>query len=227
MDVAVGAGLADELIRACGEHYGTAIREFLTKLVAIPREQVRESVKQLHDDFVKAMVPAGADGQAARVARRFALVAAGGEMATKLGITGWEQGEAIRAAETCFRAWLANRGGAGSQEVREALSQVRHFLESHGEGRFTDLDGTTDRVTANRAGFRRKGDGGRTEYFISREVFQREVCVGLDHKFVARTLRDARWLVVDEVDRLTVSRKNLPGIEDRVYLVRPRNGGET
>lgn len=75
-----------------------------------------------------------------RVVMRFALVAAGGELATEAGITGWLNGEAISAAVRCFKDWLAARGGAGNQEVETALSQVRHFFELHGESRFTPWD---------------------------------------------------------------------------------------
>ena len=51
-------------------------------------------------------VPEAASGQVQRVAMRFAVVGAGAEIATKLGITGWVQGEAVSAAATCFKAWL-------------------------------------------------------------------------------------------------------------------------
>jgi hypothetical protein len=43
-------------------------------------------VAEARDAWTGANLPAGADGQVSRVARRFGLVAAAGELATALGI---------------------------------------------------------------------------------------------------------------------------------------------
>ncbi|MEO8818881.1 MAG: hypothetical protein ABI393_11525 [Paralcaligenes sp.] len=63
--------------------------------------------------------------QVLRVARRFALVALAGELATGAGLTGWAKGEASAAARECFASWLENFGGAGNQEQRAILAHVR------------------------------------------------------------------------------------------------------
>ncbi len=188
-----GAALADVINRAAREHYGTAGREYLKALVAADQDTVRAGIKAIAADFAREHLPAGADGQAGRVAERFALIAAGGELASSLGVTGWPAGEAVRGLGVCFRAWLERRGGAGSREDAEALAQVRHFIEAHGEARFTDLAATHDRPTINRAGYRRRIDG-RVEHLILTEVFRREVCAGLDHRRVAQVLRDGGLL---------------------------------
>ena len=47
------------------------------------------------------------------------------------------------------------------------------------------------------------GEGAQVEYFILREVFQREVCRGFDPEAVAKVLRDREHLVHD-TGRLTV-----------------------
>jgi putative DNA primase/helicase len=221
------AVLADELIAAVGEEYGTAAREFLSKLALLPREEVLARVRQLREDFLKENVPAGADGQASRVAARFALVAAGGLMATDMDITGWGPEEGIQAAAACYQAWLDRRGGAGATEEMEALKTVRLFLNLHGESRFTDLDRDDPHSTVNRAGFRRKGKRG-IEYLFLTEVFNKEVCKGLDHRSVLRTLRDQGWLKPDDPDRYTAKRNGLegPDSDGRYYLVRPDLGGD-
>jgi hypothetical protein len=99
------------------------------------------------DDFRARHVPPGAAGQVARVAGRFALVAAAGEMAPALGILPWSPGEAEAAAARCFRDWLAAREGgtAGAGDAAErvaALTKVRHFLLTQGAARFVTLRGT-------------------------------------------------------------------------------------
>lgn len=54
-------------------------------------------------------LPPDAAGQVARVAKRFALIGAAGEMATTAGITGWPDGTAFEAAHRCFQDWLEAR----------------------------------------------------------------------------------------------------------------------
>ena len=81
-------------------------------------------------------LPPQADGQVGRVAARFALVAAAGELATALEILPWPQGEASFAAARCFDDWLAARGGHGPEEITEGIRRVRSFLEMHGSSRF-------------------------------------------------------------------------------------------
>ena len=76
-----------------------------------------------------------AGGQVRSVARRFALVAVAGELATKAGITGWPQGEAMRAAQVMFSAWLKERGTTGASEDERAKRQLAAFLSRHGASR--------------------------------------------------------------------------------------------
>jgi hypothetical protein len=45
---------------------------------------------------------------------------------------------------------------------------------------------------------------GKTQYLFLPEVFKREVCAGLDHSQVLRTLRKVGWLVTEVPDRLTM-----------------------
>lgn len=211
---ASGAALSDELMRAAATYYGTPIRAYLSAVTSLPRDDLAECVRTLRDDFIADHVPAGADGQAARVAGRFALVAAGGELATRLNLTGWPVGEAREAAARCFRAWLGHRGGAGSQEDAAALAAVRHFLEAHGEARFTPLDEADPRRTPNRAGYRRFA-GGAWQYLVTPEVFRNEVCTGLDYRRVASLLRDRGLLETEGHGRLTIKPRSI----GRVYAI--------
>jgi putative DNA primase/helicase len=83
-------------------------------------------------------VPDTADGQIQRAGRRFALVAAAGELASARGLTGWPAGEATEGVKRCFLAWIrARAAGFGSSEETEALRQVRAFLEKNGDALFT------------------------------------------------------------------------------------------
>jgi len=210
-----GATLADSLIASSRVSYGTPGLRFLEKLVGVDRTALRDSINALRKEFLADHLPSGATGQAQRLANRFALVAAAGELATKFGITGWSAGEAIRAAGSCLAACLERRGGTGSGEDSAALAQVRHFIELHGSSRFADLAGDPERIVINRAGYRRRDAEGRVEYLILPEVFKREVCAGLDYRAVARLLRE-RGLLVTEDKHMTIKRAPF----GRVYCVR-------
>ena len=147
--------------------------------------------------WLATAVPAKADGQVGRVAARFALVAAAGELATALGILPWSEGEASAAAARCFKDWLAARGDSGPEEISEGIRQVRAFIELHGTSRFeeawpqdtrkkAEITPETELVirrTINRAGFRRlehEGLGENWEYYVLPEAWRNEVCAGFD-----------------------------------------------
>jgi putative DNA primase/helicase len=216
-----GAAMADAIARAARTHYGAAARAYLRSLVESPREALARSVEQLREDFTAEALPPGADGQARRVAARFGLIAAGGELATALGVTGWPAGEAINAAAACYRAWMERRGGVGPQEDAAALAQVQHFIEAHGAARFVDLKALHERPVSNRAGYLRRTSRG-LEYLILRQVFRREVCQGLDYRSVARVLRDRGLLLTEAPDRLAVKVRGI----GRVYAVLDPNQHE-
>lgn len=156
-----GDALARHLTLAADQNKGHAARAFIAK-VAVEFAEVGEVVAEIRGRWIAANVPDDADGKVWRAAGRFALIAAAGELAQLWGIVPWPEGEADRAAQTCFRAWMENRGGSEPHEVLEGLAQVRKFLEEHGSDRFErawdirhDKEGQEipDRVV-NRAGFR-------------------------------------------------------------------------
>lgn len=222
-------------VQACHGAPGLAFIEWAcTHWATLPR-RLREGVQALTEQWA----PPGASGQVQRVAARFALVAMAGELATEAGLTGWEPCESEWAARACFDAWLAARGGAGNGEVRNMLRQVRRFLESHGEGRFTWWHRAADdhnAKTLHRAGYRRMlnehgepiktngqhlgefgdkmpaalGDGVSVEFFILPEVFRSEVCQGFDYQAVCRVLLE-HGALVPGAGRAYDCRQRLPG----------------
>ena len=243
----VGADFALKLAAATRTFYGTAARKFLQKLTATDLETSRRAIEELIKDFIAEHILADASGQVQRVARRFALVAAGGELATAFGITGWPAGEAIKAAVACFQAWLHARGGVGPQEERKALEQVRLFFEQHGESRFTPWicekcggtgevtlangdeveclacvsSGNPNRPTINRAGFRRNTDNGQ-EFYVFPEVFKAEICKGLDRTLVARLLIERGLVYPDKDGKKAVTVHKPPGCKAmRLYHFTP------
>lgn len=190
--------------------------------IAADPDALGEAARRAAAEFVHANAAHATGGQVSRVAARFGLVAFAGEAATAAGLTGWVKGEAIAAARSCFQAWLDARGGAGNLEERQILSQVRAFLQSHGESRCPWLHRSADdhrpdkplrigyRVLV-RDGQRVKGaddfqkiergfgesleeTGAELHYWIWPEVFRAEVCAGFDHRTAARFLLAHGWL---------------------------------
>lgn len=205
-----GDELARHLRDTSERYYGVTIREYLREIVKADRDELRLAAEIAIEDLVKSLDISNADGQVKRVARRFGLAAAGGELAILFKIAPWPKDAAIGAAKTCFESWLAARGGAAPLEVQRLKSQLRLFFEQHGESRFTDLDAkefVNDlgerkhlRQTYNRAGFRRAGPDG-LEYFVLPEAFRAELCKGFDARWAARTLLEEGYLKGGENNR--------------------------
>lgn len=217
---------ANKLKSAAATHYGHALPAFLRALVTNP-VKARKTLRALRTSIAaRLVVQDDAAGQVRRVADRFALIAAAGELATVYRLTGWQTGEAEQAAGVCFRAWLDARGTAGDSEPAAMLAQVRGFLESHGESRFTGWDAAgDDQRTINRAGFRKYGVDGPT-YYIERECFRREICKGFDHHAVARVLLTYGALKPEGETGTTRSERLPDGRSVRVYVITPSLWGE-
>jgi uncharacterized protein (DUF927 family) len=220
-----GHEFAKALGAAVNKYYGTAFPAFIESVLK-HRETLRESLFDARQTFEKATLTQAASGQAQRVAARFALAGAAGELATGWGITGWQPGASMQAAITCFKAWLQAFGGEGNKEERAMIEQVRHFLELHGEARFTDsdranADDSHAPKTLNRAGFREKNHEGELEFFCLPEVFKTEICKGFDSRSVARLLID-RGCMKPGDGRNLATKKRLPGCGmQRVFHILP------
>jgi putative DNA primase/helicase len=210
--------LADHLKVATARHYGHPSRAFIGKLVT-DREGGREKIRAAMAAWMDRHCPVGCDGQVGRAARRFALFAAAGELATACGVTGWPEGEAAASAAVCFQDWLAQRGGTESAEVLRGIHSVQAFIAKHGTSRFASWD-NSDAVLYNRAGFRKGAPEEGTVYYFFPEAF-REACGGLDPGLVARTLAEREMLEPgkDQLAKLV----RLPGNKNpqRAYVVTP------
>ncbi|WP_137719959.1 DUF927 domain-containing protein [Methylobacillus flagellatus] len=239
-----GSLFSKTITDAALKYYGAPAIAYLEKLVQ-HQADAPGAVKKAQAIFTSTHLAADAGGQASRAALRFALVGAAGELATIWGITGWQLGEARQAAETCFKAWLSQRGGAGNQESAAMLAQVRRFFEMHGEARFTDWDRTVAddthaAKTVNRAGYRKhieaKDDDGKpihtgkfhpegdekkakdTEYYVFPVTFEQEVCTGFDYRTVCRLMVERGMLMTE--GKSFKRKERLPGGEyPRCYRI--------
>ncbi len=218
-----GAALSDHLVKMSQQYYGTAGLAFIEWAVS-KASSLSNGLRTKVSELTRDLCPTDSHGQVSRVASRFALVGIAGELATGAGITGWEKGEAIGAARTCFADWLASRGGAGNVEHTAMVNQVVDFIQRHAESRLTWWHRALDDHkpnTINRAGFKKQitkdgtpinsnqdfhkayGDAmhpkdaeeAGIEYYFFADVFKNEICKGFSHKAVADLLMQRGCLV--------------------------------
>ena len=200
-----GSAFARLLRQGVVANHGTAAPAFLDYLTGrLLRETdfAADVIMARMQAWAADCVPAGADGQVHRAARRMALVAVAGELATEAGVTGWPEGAAAEAAGIIFRDWLADRGSTGSREDQHLFAAFRRFIGAHGSSRFEvvrepaqDADAMQGepplpegQKTIQRAGWRwqeRNKAGERVWiYGIIPEVFDKEIAgeVGAEGK---------------------------------------------
>lgn len=193
-----GASFAEALNRDSKTFYGTAARAFLRQLTA-DKAGLTVRLKSLMAEFL-VDVPEGADGQIKRAANRFALVAAAGELARE--VTGWPDGESFRGVKACFDSWLAGRG-EGSYESNQAIESVKSQLLTWGDSRFGQAaNGPVWGVKTER------------DFWVYPAAFKDELCRGLDHRNVAKVLRDNDFLP----ETVAVTRR-IPGGGTRKFYV--------
>ncbi|HEY1783714.1 MAG TPA: hypothetical protein VGG79_25360 [Roseiarcus sp.] len=156
------------------------------------------------------------------MAQRFGLVCAAGELGVQFGILPWEQSDALNDASELLKVWLDERGGGSAPyEARQAIAQVRHFIEAHGDSRFDDIT-TPDpdrKPVANRAGFRRD-HGEARRWLVPPEVWRNEVCAGLNAREVAKTLAGLHVLEPDGEGKFSRS-ETVGGRKQRFYVLKP------
>ncbi len=226
--------LAAALCAAMRRHYGTAGRAFVERLARLDAAGREDLLCELNvkREWMLGQLPAGACAQVRDVARRFALVAFAGELATEWGILPWEDGNAEVAARSMMRRWLEARGGVGSSEESQTLQTIRAFLLTEGPSRFVaigkdDKDRWVEtfpgRPVPNRAGWRRpdKDKNDREEYLIAFEVWEAECKrLRLDPDAAARTLQEKGHLKPGE-GKHRAPKETIPGIgRRRVYCIK-------
>jgi len=191
-----GAALSRLICNQSGVYYG-AVGVAWLEYVTSNQIELAAHITRTIDQWMLQHMPTAAGGQIDRVARRFALVAVAGELATDAGLTGWSKGEAAQAAAICFNAWLESFGGVGNHEERAILAHVKAFFEAHGSSRFESMTAERERIP-NRVGYIQQKNGQTREYLVFAEAFKNEVCSGYDYRQVTKVLISHGILVPDK-----------------------------
>ena len=233
-----GHELSEWIKRHAATCYGTAGRAWLLWLVG-NLHRLPALIRDHMAEFERLHVRDEMAGQVKRGARRFALVAAAGEIATREAeLTGWPAGEAMRSAGVLFNAWLATRpGGIGASEEASMLHDLRmHFLTC-GEmnyKRWGVTDSDHSKATPYMYGWRkpvmtdeRNTAGALVEvqtgsvFYVQSDAFESVVCKGHDWRR-CRDLLKARGLLILEPSGRADHRAKPPG-ESAVTVFRVKS----
>ena len=191
---------ADTINELSHAYYGSAGIAWLEHITS-DKTATTANAGQLVSEFMSQYSDLTA--QAHRVAKRFAIVAAAGEMATLAGITGWQAEQATTAVMTCLDNWLDNYGRDGEHEQRQIIDHIKAFIEQHGSSRFQPCYRNTrldfEERTPNRVGYRNMDTG---DYYFSKETFD-SVCAPFSKKKVLQVLEEADLLLLNQGDRKT------------------------
>ncbi|AGP47397.1 hypothetical protein SOD10_38130 [Serratia plymuthica] len=192
-----GKAFADHLCDMVGHYHGTPLRAWLNALTG-DMNQMIGTAKALLKKYIAALMPANAGNQVGRVVSRFALVAVAGEMATLYGVTGWPEGEAFKAAETCLIAWMGERGHVANQEDIGVTEQIKRFFTANQYSRFATW-GVADHPR-EMVGYRRVEKdtvtGEDSTVFYVLPAGWREICKGFDQVKAAKLCVESGCLLV-------------------------------
>lgn len=221
-----GRAFSDDLKQSTGRYYGTAGPVFTEKLLGddacLPELYAR--ICNLPDFYSQ-------DGVEGRAAALLGLIALSGEKATEYGLTGWKEGEALDACIELFAAWREYRG-QGQTETRQILKSICHFIERHGDSRFSEIgnssiadeNGIDERpIVHDRAGYWRDTEKGRIFMFNSSAL--QEAAHGYDLKFILSSLRDAGWIAEHDSGRNSKKTK-IKGRSLSLYWLIPKDDGD-
>ena len=190
-----GAELSEHLTREGAKYHGTAGRAYIAHLASI--DAVGEARK--HIDAFMAALPK-LEGQARRVAMRFAILAAALELAQPVhGLT-----DTTAAIRQCYDDWHAIQG-SGKHEDRKIIEQAEDFMQTHGMGnRFawrTWRGGEGDPQTyTDHAGYK-EAIGDLLKFWITPAVFRDEIARGYEANKACQVLHAIGWLQRDKDNR--------------------------
>ena len=119
-DHKTGRALSDALIAAANKDHGVAGKAMVAYILSDLDDVTAKARAEMaaFEALVEARRPDAHGGIHGRVRQRFALIAAGGELASAAGITGWPAGTARAAAYAVYEKWLNAQGPSPEQKAR-------------------------------------------------------------------------------------------------------------
>ncbi|MCF6764706.1 DUF927 domain-containing protein [Thiotrichales bacterium 19S3-7] len=197
-----GGDLSNHLKESSRKYYGIAIDAFLTELTN-DLDYWKSEVTEFMDDFIaefKEKYEKPVPNQVQRVLNFFALIAAAGQIATMMQITGWSFSKDKGNAGVCHAnaeilkhamRW-ADQFGRESLEEQEILTRLYDFMDTNSH-RF-QLKVQNSSTPANRAGYYKPSEN---VYMVHNQVWKDEIFKGFNLITVNRYLRSKAILAND------------------------------
>jgi len=206
-----GRTFADAIRQSAQHHYGRAGPAFVEALLTDDRDMpARYAALHNRPEFQAD------DGQEARAAGWFALVAMAGELATDYAVVPWESGDALAAAIWGYHAWRGQHG-SGQTEDRQILDGIREFIERHGDSRFSSTAANT--TIRERAGYT-ENHGDVVVYLFNNSALH-EAAGSYETRRIIDALEAAGWLAEREDASKRRVRRKINGQQVRLYAVSP------
>lgn len=179
-----GAALSDHLNDTITHQHGTAGRAW----IALLQRTDPAAIRAARDAFLHTLPEL--DGQALRVAKRFALVSAALETAAP--VTGLPAGVGMAGIKQCFDDWLA-LNGTGKYEDTVIIEQAANFMQQFAHTAcFTDWN-AKPYYSDKHYGYRRDL-GDVIEYWLTSQTFEQDLCKGRDKLKACKVLYEIQWL---------------------------------
>jgi putative DNA primase/helicase len=218
-----GHELSRHLQDSCSKYYGTPIRAFLEGIAGKTGTLI-DTIRKVQKDFNDANVKDNFSGQVKRVAERFGLIAAGGELAIAIGILPLNARDAFKATSRCFNDWLKSRGSSDNLETDKAITQIKEFIERYGPSKFITLDEYGHEINQirpnERVGYRQL-ENGVYHYYVLPEAYKSQLCKGYNPREVTKALAGKGYLIQASDGKNQVI-KTFPGEpKQRVYHISP------
>ena len=228
-----GGALSEHLKKASNEHHGVVIDEFL-KYITADLDKVVQAVSLAASEWLKYYVRQDVDGQIKRVAKKFALIAAIGEVATDAEILPFEALAVSKACGVLFNRWLEQRGSNDSHEFHGIIERLERLTQEGVNSRFLNADGTDENKNVKEvAGYKkiesRKVDNPDTntkedspvivEFWILPDVFKREILQNRNETVFYKQLIADGYIIPDVNGKKTAQVKKAPTGRKRFVVV--------
>lgn len=209
------AVFAENLKAAARAHHGTVGLEFTRRLISqFSRDNYdnfRVGLQRYARSFLKAL-PSIPDGQTFRVAERFALIGLAGEIATKFGLTGWQQRMALQVAERAFLDWYDQRYSDKHEAADEFVKRLQGHLAAN-------LNAIPQIGAASVAGAMSGDWRDSSTAYLAPETWS-QLFPGVEGTKAAKAILDLGMLQPGESGRLMrKGPRSIPGQRKRFYAV--------
>lgn len=176
-----GAALADHLNQACNHYYGHLGMAFVRKLVQHNAGELKKEFAAFLQQFDTK------NGQASRIAKRFAVITYAAELAIRWQLLPWPQQHALTLCRQLHTEWKESQP-QGSHEDQAIITGFIDYITRYSDTRFSALNDEDHRASP-RTGFYEFINSQCVYYVTSTGL--KDMFPGIDSKRVARTLFQA------------------------------------